>query len=251
MVIAIINQKGGTGKTTTTVNLGAALHKRGKDVMLVDLDPQGNMGYSFGIQSGEVEKKGMTEVMLEGMSIDEVVIEKEGLSIAPSDITLSDAELSLASEENREHVLKEAFEKTGDHDYVLLDCPPSLSLLTINALKVADKVVIPMQMEVLALKGLELIVSTLSQIKKGVNKRIDILGILPVMIDKRRKLSAEVLEHIKENYAVPVFESQIRNNVKATEAPSFGQSVISYAPNSNSAIDYLSFADEVIKLTSN
>lgn len=250
MTIAIINQKGGTGKTTTTVNLGAALAKKGRKVMLIDFDPQGNMGYSFGIHASE-QQGSMTEVLLDGVGVKDILVQKEGVDIAPSNISLSDAEVSLAGTENREGVLTEALKDVNGYDYRLIDCPPSLSLLTINALKVADKVIIPMQMEVLALQGLFQIIQTLTKVKRSINAKVKILGILPVMVDKRRKLSTEVLNHVRSNYDSPIFDTQIRSNVKASEAPSFGTSVISYAPSSNSAIDYLLFADEVIGLTKN
>lgn len=245
MVIAIVNQKGGTGKTTTTINLGSALAQKGKKVLLIDLDPQGSLTYSLGINDFE---KGMAEVFFEEASVDEVILQKENLNILPSDIKLADTELSLAQAEHRESYLREILKNILPYDFILIDCPPALSMLTLNALNAADQVIIPMQMEVLSLQGLDLITSTIKRIQADYNPKLTIMGILPVLIDSRRKLNHEVLEYIQENYDIPVFKSKIRRNVRASEAPSFGQSVITYAPNSNSATDYQEFAKEILKL---
>jgi len=245
MIIAIVNQKGGTGKTTTTVNLGCALAKKGKKVLLVDLDAQGNLSYSLGIL--EV-KKSIAEVLLgEGRLID-ILVESEGVDIAPSTIELADVEITISGTDQRESLLKNALSGVKMYDYVLIDCPPSLSLLTINALNAAQRVIIPLQMEVLSLQGLDQIIATINQIKSVLNPELDIEGLLPVMVDSRRKLSQEVFDHIAENYAFKIFDSRIRTNVRASEAPSFGKSVISYSPKSNSALDYQAFANEIIGL---
>ncbi len=243
-IYAVINQKGGTGKTTTVVNLGCALAKKGKKVLLIDLDPQGNMSYWLGC--GELEVS-MTEVMLGEAKLNDILMEREGLDVAPSDMSLADLEINIASVEDRESLLEVALSEVDDYEYVLIDCPPSLSLLTVNALTSADRVIIPLLMEVLSLQGLDQIINTIDQIKNVLNEDLEIEGLLPVMVDSRRKLSKEVHELISENYEVDVFKSQIRNNVRASEAPSFGQSVLSYSPNSNSAIDYMEFAKEIIK----
>lgn len=246
MIISIVNQKGGTGKTTSTVNIGSALVKEGKSVLLVDLDPQGSLSYSFGITDFNYS---IADVLSGDISISEVLVQREGLFVAPSAIGLADIELSLADESEREQfVTKILSEINEQYDYIFLDCPPSLSLLTINALCASEKVIIPMQMEVLSLQGLELIHSTIERLKDAYGIGLEILGILPVLYDKRRKLSLEVLEFIKENYDLNVFESYIRNNVRASEAPSFGKSVIAYDPQSNSAKDYRSLAKEILKI---
>jgi chromosome partitioning protein len=245
-VIAIVNQKGGTGKTTTTVNLGCALAKKGKRVLLVDLDAQGNLGYSLGILDVD---QSMGQVLLGGVSFEEILIEREGLRVAPSTIDLADVEINIAGELARESILKSILEKVDETDYILIDCPPSLSLLTINALNAASHVIIPLQMEVLSLQGLDQIIKTISQIKDVLNESLEILGLLPVMVDSRRKLSREIFEHIEENYDFKIFDSRIRTNVRASEAPSFGESLIKYAPTSNGAKDYVSFAEEVIKMS--
>lgn len=244
-VISIVNQKGGTGKTTTSINLGSALAKSGKSVLLVDMDSQGNLGYSLGINEG----KSIVDVFEGNATLKDVIQERESMDIVPSDIRLVDLELSLIELKKRHEVLHDHIsELKSNYDYVLIDCPPSLSILAVNALYASDKVIIPMLMEVLSLQGLDQIITTISKIGTTYGKTLSVLGILPVMVDKRRKLSQEVRDYIDENYDVRIFESMIRNNVKASEAPSFGQSVISYAPSSNSGLDYTSFAEEILNL---
>lgn len=246
MIVSIVNQKGGTGKTTTAVNLGAVLARKKKKVLLIDLDPQGSLSYSLGISEFE---KSMADVLLGEASVNNTLQDAENMSVAPSDTGLADSELTIFQIEKRESILKEAMAGVDGFDYILIDCPPSLSLLTINALNASDRVIIPMQMEVLSLQGLDLIVNTISRIKDAYNPNLDILGILPVMVDRRRKLSMEVYDHIAENYQFKIFDSQIRTNVRATEAPSFGTSVIEYDPSCNSAKDYMALGKEFLKLT--
>ncbi|WP_420583012.1 ParA family protein [Reichenbachiella sp.] len=243
-IIAIVNQKGGTGKTTTTVNLGCALAKKGKKVLLVDLDAQGNLSYSLGIL--EIEKS-IGQVIMGEADFKDVLVSAEGLDVAPAEIDLADVEINIAGELARESILKNILANTKGYDYILIDCPPSLSLLTINALNTAKWVIVPLQMEVLSLQGLDQIISTINQIKEVLNEDLEILGLLPVMVDSRRKLSREIYEHIEENYNFKIFNSRIRTNVRASEAPSFGKSLISYAPTSNGAKDYMDFANEILK----
>ncbi|PIB34535.1 hypothetical protein BFP72_03470 [Reichenbachiella sp. 5M10] len=249
MIITVINQKGGTGKTTTSVNLGCALAYAKKKVLLVDLDPQGNLSYWLGISD---PAHTMAEVMMEEIALEDILHEREGLKVAPSDMHLADVEINIASVENRESVLKRALIPLADqYDYVIIDCPPSLSLLTVNALSATDKVIVPLQMEVLSLQGLDQIVNSIDRIKGVLNDKIEILGLLPVMVDSRRKLSREIHEYIDENYDLKIFKSKIRSNVRVSEAPSFGESVLSYSPSSNGAEDYKAFAKEIIRLTKN
>jgi len=243
--VAIINQKGGTGKTTTTINLGSALTRLGKRVVLLDMDPQGNLSYSLGINDFDTS---MADVLLGEAVLDDILEEREGMSIAPSDIRMADAELSVGASEDREDVLSEVLQPLTGYDFVLIDCPPSLSVLTLNALLASDKIIITMQMEVLSLQGLDMIMQTIKKVNRVFKKEIVVEGVLPVMVDKRRKLIQEVREYIDENYNLRIFDSYIRNNVKASEAPSFGQSVIAYAPSSNSANDYSDFAQEFLNL---
>lgn len=244
-IVSVVNQKGGTGKTTTTINLGSALAKMGKSVLVVDMDSQGNLGYSLGLDEGN----SIVDVLEDKVDINSILQERESMDIIASDIRLVDLELSLIDLDDRHKVLSESLNHlTKTYDYILIDCPPSLSILAVNALYASDKIIIPMLMEVLSLQGLDQIINTIRKIQSSYSKQLEIWGILPVMVDKRRKLSEEVKEYISENYDVRIFKSMIRNNVKASEAPSFGQSVIAYAPTSNSANDYNAFAKEILKL---
>lgn len=245
VIYSIINQKGGTGKTTTAINLGSALKRRAKDVLLIDLDSQGNLSYSLGINQFD---KSMADALVGECSISDTLQISGGLKVAPSDNQLADAELSLARNEGQEHALANLMKEISGFDYVLIDCPPSLSMLTLNALLASDKVIIPMQMEVLSLQGLDQIVHTIHKVQNSLSKNLKIEGVLPVMVDQRRKLSQEIKDYILENYELKIFNSLIRNNVKASEAPSFGKSVIDYKPTSNSAVDYMRFADEILEL---
>ncbi|MEO9484753.1 MAG: ParA family protein [Ekhidna sp.] len=244
-IISIVNQKGGTGKTTTSLNLGSALAKQGKRILLIDMDSQGNLGYSLGLEEGPT----ISDVFEGKKDIEEVIQRREDMDIVPSDIRLVDIELSLIDLPDRHDTLNAQISGIAKrYDYTLIDCPPSLSILAVNSLYASEKVVIPMLMEVLSLQGLDQIIQTIDKINKTYKKKLEITGILPVMVDKRRKLSEEVKDYINENYDVRIFDSFIRNNVKASEAPSFGQSVVSYSPQSNSAKDYIAFADEIVKL---
>ena len=244
-IISIVNQKGGTGKTTTTLNLSSALAKLGKHVLALDMDAQGNLGYSLGLESAHT----IVDVLEGSKNLSEVLQESEGFQVASSDMRLVDVELSLGEVKDRHRVLSDKVEVlASSFDYVLIDCPPSLSILAVNALYASDYVIIPMLMEVLSLQGLDQIIQTIEKINSGYQKELEVLGILPVMVDKRRKLSTEVRDYIQENYDLRIFESMIRNNVKASESPSFGQSVVAYAPTSNSALDYKAFAEEITHL---
>ncbi len=243
-IISIVNQKGGTGKTTTCVNLGAALAELGKRVLLIDFDPQGNLSFCFGLG---ILPKGMTEVMLGECSLPEILKTSEGIDIASCDITLADVELSLASYPGREDILTNVLKALPHvYDYVLIDCAPSLSLLTVNALKASNKVLIPLQLEVLSLQGLSLITDTIFKIKETINPQLKILGVLPVMVDVRRKVTFEVYDYMKTNFGLPIFKQMVHVDVKAVEAPSFGVSVLAYAPNSESAKEYRSVAKELL-----
>lgn len=244
-IIAIVNQKGGTGKTTTTVNLGCALAKLGKKVLLLDLDPQASLTYYFGIES----KQTLSQSILQNSSLQDILIEKEQLWIAPSGIDSADLELSLANYPQREWVLKNWLEPQIQHfDFVLMDCSPSLSVLTINALTTAKLVIIPLQLEVLSLQGLTLLNDTLKKIRKNLNPDLEVLGILLVMVDLRRKITQEIHELLISSTNLAIFNSHIETDEKAIEAPSFAQSLIAYAPKSVSAQAYLAFAQEILKL---
>lgn len=246
-IIAITNQKGGTGKTSSAINLSCGLATLKKKILLIDLDPQANLTYSFGINNPSYT---ITDLFSgrPGMTL----IEKEGLSILPADpgglCGLADVELTLMNKPGRERKLKDLLKTVSGYDYIFIDSPPSLTLLTLNALVSADSVLIPMQMEVLALQGLTQLLDTIKKVKAELNPGLKIKGIIPCMYDSRRNLSAEVLQAIKDNFSsVNIFRTHIRTCVRIAEAPSFSKSIISYAPGSNGSIDYMKLAREFIK----
>ncbi|MEJ8756743.1 ParA family protein [Pontibacter sp. H259] len=241
--VAVINQKGGTGKTTTTINLGSALSKLGKRVLLLDLDPQSNLSYSLAVTE---PKATLADAFLGNSALQDVLVEKDGLWVAPGSNELVDIEISLVSQPEREKFLKNMLQELKDFDYILIDCPPSLSVLTINALTASDEVLVPLQMEVLTLQGLDQILNTVQKIKKAFNPKLKIKGIVVVMFDVRRKLSLEVLDYLQQNVKEHIFKQNIRLNVKLAEAPSFGRSVIDYDAGSNGAKDYMALAEEFI-----
>lgn len=246
MVISLVNQKGGTGKTTSAINLGSALAGMHHKVLLIDFDPQASLSFSLGIHQPALS---VSHCLIKKIILPEAIFYRENMAVLPADLTLADLELSLARAQNRGYTLQNLLqEEAPKYDYVLIDCPPSLSLLTLNALNASEKVIIPMQMEVLSLKGLENILHTLERIRIAFSTTISVLGVLPVMADCRKNLYEEVMAYIRHHFDVNIFANSIRTNVKASEAPSFGKSVISYAPRSNSAQDYLSLANEIIHL---
>ena len=241
--VAVINQKGGTGKTTTTINLGSALSKLGKRVLLLDLDPQGNLSYSLAVTE---PKATLADDFFGNATLQDVLVEKDGLWIAPGSNELVDIEISLVSQPEREKFLLSMIKDLKGFDYVLIDCPPSLSVLTLNALTASNEVLIPLQMEVLTLQGLDQILNTVQKIKKAFNPKLKIKGIVVVMFDMRRKLSQEVLDYLQQHIKEYIFKQNIRLNVKLAEAPSFGRSIIDYDATSNGAKDYMALADEFI-----
>ncbi|MFC6999780.1 ParA family protein [Rufibacter roseus] len=242
-IVSVINQKGGTGKTTTTINLGSALQHLGKRVLLIDLDPQANLSYSLGITEPACT---LADVFTGQHSLAECIQERNGLFVAPGSNELVDIEISLVSQEEREKFLQQMLSGAKGYDYILIDCPPSLSLLTVNALAASHEVLIPLQMEVLTLQGLGQILNTVQQIKGTLNKKLKVKGIVVVMYDKRRKLSSEIEDYLKENIDEYIFQQRIRLNVKLAEAPSFGKSVIEYDASSYGAKDYIGLAKEFI-----
>ena len=242
-IITITNQKGGTGKTTISMNLGVALAMRGKKVLLIDFDPQANLTYSFGIHK---PKNTIVEVLQGKQTIQTILVNKEGLDVAPSSSLLSDLELSIVNKIGREQLLKDRLEGLMGYDYVFIDSPPSLSILTINALTASNEVLIPLQMEILSLQGVTQLLKTIDEVKNVLNKKLKISGIVVSIYDSRRRLSGEVLNEIKNNLKEKIFNSVIRICVKITEAPSFAKSVLSYAPSSKGAIDYKNLAKEFL-----
>lgn len=243
MITSVINQKGGTGKTTTAVNLASALVRKKKKVLLIDLDPQGNLSYSLGISDFEFS---ISDALLQKKKISEVVVEREGISVVPTDRRLSQLEFGK-SKKISEFLLRDVLRKVKAYDYVIIDCPPSLSALTLNALSASDNVVVPIQLDVFSIQGLEQITDTIGEVRSTLNKKLTVAGILPVLVDGRKRLTTEIKQYVKDNFKFKMFKSEIRTNVKAAEAPSFGQSVIQYSPSSNSSKDYIKFCAEYLK----
>ncbi|MGH7884930.1 MAG: ParA family protein [Thermodesulfobacteriota bacterium] len=246
-IIAIINQKGGSGKTTTTVNLGGYLASFNKKVLVLDLDPQANSTIHLGLKPHEV-KKNIYDVMTEGINISEVIkkTEIENLQLSPANINLSGVEIELAGIVGREMVLKEALDQIiKNYDYIIIDCPPSLSLLTINALTAAKEIIIPVQTEFFALEGMGKLINTVEIVKQRLNRDLKITGILPTMFDTRTNLSREVVEKINEYFGNKVYKTIIRKNIRLAEASSHGKPILLYDPRSSGAEDYESFSKEV------
>lgn len=247
-VMAIINQKGGVGKSTTAINLSAALGELGKQVLLVDLDPQGNSSSGLGIEKSQVHNC-VYDVLLNDVAIEDVIIPDvgEGLDLVPATINLAGAEVELVSEMARENRLKDAVGSLrGKYDYVFIDCPPSLGLLTVNALVAADKLLIPIQCEFYALEGVTKLLDSMKRVKTRLNPTLDIYGVLMTMYDGRTTLSRQVVEEVRSYFGRLVFETLIPRTVKLSEAPSFGQPITLYDPSGKGAQSYMSLAKEVI-----
>ncbi len=243
--IALVNQKGGVGKTTTAVNLAAALDRLGKRVLLVDLDPQANTTVHVGLQPHELTGT-LYDVLSGRKTAREVIVRSPaGLDILPSNIELAGAEVELVGAIGREAVLKDALEEVTDYDFILVDCPPSLGILNVNGLNYVDEIFIPVQCEFFALQGISLLMRTIDRVRKRLNPKLAITGVIPCMYDARKGLSKEVLAEIEKHFASTLFQAKIRANVRLAEAPSFGQTIFQYAEDSNGAQDYLALAKEV------
>ena len=243
--IAVANQKGGVGKTTSVINIGAGLRNLGKRVLLIDLDPQSNLTYSLGITQ-KIDKT-VFDILKGEARAGEVVIDKTGLYIIPSSIDLAGADIELSAIAGREYLLKEALRDVKGMDYIFIDCPPSLGLLTLNAFTVASEVYIPLQTEYLALQGLNALIKTIDLVKTRVNPELNITGVIATRYDKRKLLNKEVVEAIKNKFKDKLFNTFIRDNIALAEAPSFGQDIFTYRPNSYGAEDYLNLCKEIIE----
>ncbi len=252
-IIAVVNQKGGVGKTTTTINLGAALAKLGFHILLVDIDPQGNASTGLGI--GMDDRKFTTyDLLLDDASIQDVVkkSEIEGIWVAPANIDLSSADMEMVANEKRSYLLRDALRQRDmdayELDFILIDCPPSLNLLTVNAMVAADSVLVPLQSEFYALEGLSQLLLTVRDIRETANPDLRIEGIVLTMADSRNNLSGQVEADARENLGDLVFKTVIPRNVRISEAPSFGQSVLDYDEKSKGSQAYRALAAELVSL---
>ncbi|MEI7674825.1 MAG: ParA family protein [bacterium] len=245
-VIAIVNQKGGVGKTTTTINLGAQLAKDGYKVLIVDSDPQGNATSGLGL-SGNTFEKTTYNILVSKTPIEEVIQETyiPNLFIIPSNPNLAGAEIDLSSMISREYKLKESL-ASCTHDFILIDCPPALGLLSINALTAANSVLIPVQAEYYALEGLSQLLNIVQIVKQGINKKLEILGVVITMYDKRTSLSEQVLSEIKNHFGDKVFDTIIPRNIRLAEAPSFGKAIYDHDKWSKGSRAYKQLSKEVI-----
>lgn len=248
-VIALANQKGGVGKTTTAVNLSAALAEKGKKILLIDSDAQGNATSGLGIK---IEKGGKTlyNVITEEEPMSSAIVKTayDRLYVCPSDVELSGAEIELVDAPDRAHRLKKALSGIkNDYDFVLIDCPPSLGLVTLNALAAADTVLVPIQCEFYALEGLALLTGTIKRVKKSINPDIEFEGVLLTMFNGRANLSIQVADEVKRYFREKVYKTVIPRNIRLSEAPGFGESVLTYDSRSKGAESYRALADEVIK----
>ena len=248
-IIAVTNQKGGVGKTTSTVNLGASLALLGQKVLLVDIDPQGNATSGVGINKGDMDQC-VYNILVDDIDAREVCVptDVENLSIIPATIQLAGAEIELVSAMSREVQLKKSLEDLkSDYDYILIDCPPSLGLLTINALTASDSVIIPVQCEYYALEGLSQLLNTIRLIQRHLNKQLMIEGVLLTMLDARTNLGLQVVEEVKMYFQDKVYKSIVPRNVRLGEAPSHGKPITVYDPKSKGAEVYLELAKEVME----
>ncbi|MBQ7371765.1 MAG: ParA family protein [Lachnospiraceae bacterium] len=247
-IIAVANQKGGVGKSTTAINLTACLAEKGKKVLIIDIDPQGNTTSGFGVDKNDVENT-LYELLLNEAEIENTIIKDiiENVDIIPSNVNLSGAEIELVDMDGKEYILKNLIDKVKDqYDFIIMDCPPSLNMLTINALTSATSVLVPIQCEYYALEGLSQLIRTIDLVRDRLNDKLEIEGVVFTMYDARTNLSLQVVENVKENLNQNIYKTIIPRNVRLAEAPSYGQPITIYDPKSTGAESYRLLAEEVI-----
>lgn len=248
-IIAITNQKGGVGKTTTSINLSAAIAETGKKVLVIDMDPQGNTTSGFGVNKNELENT-VYELMLEEASVQECIIKDvaKNVSLLPSNVNLAGAEVDLLDKDDKQFILKKEIDYIeSDYDFIIIDCPPSLNMLTINAMTTANKVIVPIQCEYYALEGVSQLIHTINLVKQRLNPELDMDGVVFTMYDARTNLSQQVVENVKTNLKHHIYDTMIPRNIRLAEAPSFGQPITEYDPKSTGAESYRALAKEVIE----
>lgn len=246
--IAIANQKGGVGKTTTSINLSAALAVKGKKVLVIDMDPQGNTTSGFGVDKNELDNT-IYELILGECSIQDCILKDviKDVSILPSNVNLAAAEIELIGVEKKEYILKREVDWVKDqYDFIIIDCPPSLSMLTVNAMTTADTVLVPIQCEYYALEGLSQLIHTVNLVKERLNPELDMEGVVFTMFDSRTNLSNQVVDNVKNHLNQNVYNTIIPRNIRLAEAPSYGMPISMYDPKSAGAESYMLLADEVI-----
>ena len=247
-IIAIANQKGGVGKTTTSINLSSCIAAKGKKVLVVDIDPQGNTTSGYGIEKNDLDNT-IYELMLGDCSIEDCIIKDviENISILPSNVNLAAAEIELIGVDKKEYILKNEIDWVKDrYDYIIIDCPPSLSLLTVNAMTTADSVLVPIQCEYYALEGLSQLIHTVNLVKERLNPNLEMEGVVFTMYDVRTKLSNQVVENVKENLDTKIYETMIPRNIRLAEAPSYGIPINMYDSKSAGAESYRKLAKEIV-----
>ena len=247
-IIAIANQKGGVGKTTTAINLSSCLADKGQRVLSIDMDPQGNMTSGLGVDKDEVEKT-VYDLIIGEAKIDEVIQKNvmDNLDVIPTNIDLSAAEIELIGIDDKEYIVRNAVHKVkDDYDFIIIDCPPSLSMLTINAMTTADSVIVPIQCEYYALEGLSQLMHTVQLVKERLNPVLEMEGVVFTMYDARTNLSLQVVENVKDNLHQNIYKTIIPRNIRLAEAPSYGMPINKYDPKSAGSDAYMRLADEVI-----